>query len=155
MKFLPYIFFFALLLGSCKQSAGDPNTDNISTEEAPVDELAALESQVMTLHDEVMPKMQDITKILATLRSYKDDAVETPEGKTVYPHGLDNLMGDLKLAEQGMWDWMKAYSDTKAKLNPDQLESFYKKELESITKVKSDMLAAIEKGNAWIEANPK
>ncbi len=139
---------------SCKPSAADETTET-TTEEAPVDALTALESQVMALHDEVMPKMQDITKIMTTLRSYKDNATETPEGKIVYPHGLDMVMGDLKLAEQGMWDWMKAYSDTKAKLTPDQLESFYKKELASISKVKEDMLAAIVKGNAWIEANPK
>ncbi len=151
MKFLPYFLFFTLLMASCKQA---PSAD-IATEESPADALTTLENQVMTLHDEVMPKMQDISKILETLRSYKENAPETPEGKLVYPHGLDMLMGDLKLAEQGMWDWMKAYSDTKEKTAPDQLESFYKKQLLSITKIKSDMINAIDKGNAWIEANPK
>ena len=151
MKYLMYTALFLISAMACKQTA----TDQSSTEQIPVDNLAAIEAQVMAIHDEVMPKMQDITKMLATLRSYKEDAKETPEGKIVYPHGLDNVMGDLKLAEQGMWDWMKAYSDTKAKLPPDQLESFYKKELESVTKVKNDMLSSLEKGRAWLNENPK
>lgn len=148
------LLFFALFLVTtlaCKQTASDATT----TDQIPADNLAAIEAQVMAIHDEVMPKMQDITKMLATLRSYKDGAGETPEGKLVYPHGLDDVMGELKLAEQGMWDWMKAYSDTKAKLPADQLESFYKKELESVTKVKNDMLSSLEKGQAWLDENPK
>jgi hypothetical protein len=151
MKFLSYFLFLAVLAISCKPA----HTEETPVENAPVDELAVLEAQVMALHDEVMPKMQEITKLQTTLRSYKNEATETPEGKIAYPHGLDMIMGDLKLAEQGMWDWMKAYSDTKANLTPDQMESFYKKELVSITKVKTDMLKAIEKGQAWIDANPK
>ncbi len=151
MKFFSFILFFALVTISCKPSV----TDDKATKDTPNSELTSLEAQVMLIHDEVMPKMQDITKILATLRSYKEDAKVTPEERVVYPEGIDNVMKDLKLAEQGMWDWMKAYSDTKAQLTPDQLESFYKKELESVTKVKESLLSEIEKGNAWIAANPK
>lgn len=151
MKFLSYILFLSLIVVSCKQV----NTEETAIETDATSELVSMEAQVMALHDEVMPKMQEITKLQTTLRSYKNEATETPEGKIAYPHGLDMIMGDLKLAEQGMWDWMKAYSDTKANLAPDQLESFYKKELLSITKVKTDMNTAIEKGQAWIDANPK
>lgn len=151
MKYLIYTALFFISAMACKQAA----TEESTTEQIPADNLAAIEAQVMAIHDEVMPKMQDITKMLATLRSYKEGASETPEGKIVYPRGLDDVMGELKLAEQGMWDWMKAYSDTKAELPADQLESFYKKELESVTKVKNDMLSSLEKGQAWLDENPK
>ena len=32
-------------------------------------------------------------------------------------------LGRFKLADQGMWDWMKQYSDNKANVTPDQLMS--------------------------------
>ena len=86
MKLLPYFLFFALLAISCKQAPVEENAVEQATEDAPGNELASMEAQVMALHDEVMPKMQDISKILATLRSYKENASETPEGKIDYPH---------------------------------------------------------------------
>jgi hypothetical protein len=112
--------------------------------------LKTLEHQVMAVHDEVMPKMADITKLTAQLRAVKNSIKENQDGKMVSPDGLDELMGSLKLAEQGMWDWMKAYSDTKPTIKEDQLKSFYKSQLETITKVKQDMLGSIERAQTWL-----
>ena len=70
----------------------------------------------------------------------------------VSPDGLEELMGSLKLAEQGMWDWMKAYSDTKPTIKEDQMKSFYESQLETINKIKQDMLGSIEKAQTWLAA---
>lgn len=114
-----------------------------------------MEAEVMVIHDEVMPKMNDINDLSAQLREIRSNVVEDENGKSVSPEGLDDALKSLKLAEQAMWDWMKAYSDTKATLQEDQLKLFYEKEMEKITKVRQDMLDAIQKAQTWIEANPK
>ncbi|MBP6680579.1 MAG: hypothetical protein KA166_05270, partial [Saprospiraceae bacterium] len=141
MRVLSSILFASLLLLSCKPSTDAGNTSS----EDSANDLKALEDQVMAIHDEVMPKMADITKLTAELRAIKATIKENPDGKMVSPDGLEELMGSLKLAEQGMWDWMKAYSDTKPTIKEDQLKSFYKSQLETVTKVKQDMLGSIEK----------
>lgn len=146
MRVLTTIFFASLLLLSCKRSTSAENT---STEGATAD-LKALEDQVMAVHDEVMPKMADITKLTAELRAIKAKIKENPDGKMVSPDGLEELMGSLKLAEQGMWDWMKAYSDTKPTIQADQLKSFYEGQLITINKIKQDMLGSIEKTEIWL-----
>ena len=151
MRVLPFLFIAMSILLSCKPKAsGDP-----ASGESVNPELKALEAQVMAIHDEVMPKMKDINDILVQLRKIKATVKETPEGKLESPDGMEQVMGSLKLAEQGMWDWMKSYSDTKATLQEDQLKSFYEKELEKVNKVKADMLGSIEKGQAWLAAQPK
>ena len=148
MRVLTSILFASLLLLSCKPSTDAGNTSS----EGSANDLKALEDQVMAIHDEVMPKMADITKLTAELRVIKATIKENPDGKIVSPDGLEELMGSLKLAEQGMWDWMKAYSDTKPTIKEDQMKSFYESQLETINKIKQDMLGSIEKAQTWLAA---
>ncbi|HQW01547.1 MAG TPA: hypothetical protein PLR30_03680 [Saprospiraceae bacterium] len=148
MRVLSSILFASLLLLSCKPSTDAGNTSS----EGSANDLKALEDQVMAIHDEVMPKMADITKLTAELRAIKATIKENPDGKIVSPDGLEELMGSLKLAEQGMWDWMKAYSDTKPTIKEDQMKSFYESQLETINKIKQDMLGSIEKAQTWLAA---
>ncbi len=148
MRVLLLMIFCCFSVLACKP---DASTDSTSGD-SPSNELKMLEDKVLAIHDEVMPKMKDITDITAQLRAIKAGIKETPEGKLESPDGLEQVMGSLKLAEQGMWDWMKAYSDQKATLKEDQLKSFYEKEMVIVTKVKEDMLSSIEKAQAWLAA---
>jgi hypothetical protein len=150
MRVLLLLLFWSLSVLACKKAS---TTDSTSGDTPPT-ELQMLEDKVLAIHDEVMPKMKDINDITTQLRAIKSGIKETPEGKLESPDGFEQVMGSLKLAEQGMWDWMKAYSDTKAKLKEDQLKSFYEKELITVTKVKEDMLSSIEKAQAWLAAYP-
>jgi len=151
MRVLPILFIAMSILLSCKPATSADTGEG----EKGNPELKALEDQVMAIHDEVMPKMKDINDIMVQLREIKAAVKETPEGKLESPDGMEQVMGSLKLAEQGMWDWMKSYSDTKATLQEDQLKAFYEKELEKVNKVKSDMLGSIEKAQVWLAAHPK
>jgi hypothetical protein len=151
MRVLTFFIFCCFSALSCKPAS----TAETTTAETPDSETKILEDKVMAIHDELMAKMTDITKIEAQLRAIKATVKETPEGKMESPDGLEQVMGSLKLAEQGMWDWMKSYSDTKPTVTPDQLKSFYEKQLETINKIKEDMLSSIEKGQAWIAGYEK
>ncbi|HEY3387905.1 MAG TPA: hypothetical protein VGK46_15435 [Saprospiraceae bacterium] len=151
MRVLPFFLLIVSLLFSCKPGA---SSEKDGTSGASQD-LQALEKEVMAIHDEVMPKMKDINDLSAKLREIKSRFKEEESGKLNTPAGFEEVQGALKLAEQGMWDWMKSYSDTKVTLQEDQLKPFYEKELEKINKVKEDMLGAIEKAQTWIAAYPK
>lgn len=148
MRYSLFIPFLLLLLVSCKPKSAETTTPAETTETP----LQALEKQVMAVHDDVMPRMKEMTELSAQLRAIKSATKEDGSGKLNYPEGLEQVSDALKLAEQGMWDWMKAFSDTKATLKEDQLEAFYQKEMLSVTKVRTDMLSSIVKAKEWIEA---
>ena len=149
MRNLYFLVCLIAFVTSCKPGS---SSDKETMAETP-SEIQALENQVMAVHDEVMPKMKDINDLSAKLRAAKANIKEDEYGKKQSPAGLEEVQGALKLAEQGMWDWMKSFSDTKATLKEDQLKGFYEKELEKINKVKADMLSAMEKAQVWLASN--
>ena len=69
--------------------------------------------------------------------------------------GLDPALYALRSAEQGMMDWMKNYSDRKSQITEDLLPTFYEREMEKITQVKTDMLNSIDQANAWLDQHPE
>jgi hypothetical protein len=139
--FFGMLVIFSLIL-SCKQKPGESTS------------MSVTEDEVMKIHDEVMPKITDINRLSSQLRDIKNKAGQTPEGTPMVIEGLDETLHDLRNAEQGMMDWMKNYSDKKAELSPEQLEMFYKEELEKIKAVRDSMLSSIENANAWLAAHP-
>ena len=108
MKVVYLTFFLPALFLCCKQasSTGEPTSSDAKT----------IETEVMALHDKVMPKVNEITDLSAELRKYIAALPESADGRRETPDSLMQVMESLKLAEQGMWEWMKSYSDTKATL---------------------------------------
>src|SRR6187402_1890683 len=121
MKVLPFFLFAFLLLQACKPNSATES--GATSSETQGDQ--SMENKVMAIHDEVMPKMKDINDLSAQLRTVRQNLKEGEDGKLITPVGLDDAMSSLKLADQAMWDCMKAYGDTKATLPADQLNSFY------------------------------
>lgn len=90
---IKYMFFTALtliLFLSCK-------------EEGKKSETLTQMKEVMAIHDEVMPKMGTISKLVAELKP-KADSTETG---IIY----DEAMKDLQAAHKSMMDWMKGFGD--------------------------------------------
>lgn len=134
---------------SCEQKASNSSADtNDSTG------LGAMETEVLAIHDEVMPRMTEINKLSSQLRQIKASAGETEEGKPAVIEGLDEALQNLREAEQSMMDWMKEYGEGKEKAGPDGLKAFYEQELEKIKVVKANMLSSIDAANAWLAAHP-
>ncbi|MEO1010436.1 MAG: hypothetical protein AAFX53_03970 [Bacteroidota bacterium] len=71
---------------------------------------AAQMKKVMSIHDEVMPKMGQIGKLVAELKP-KVDSTEMG-GK------YNTAMKDLQAAHKGMMDWMKGFGD---RFDPDEI----------------------------------
>lgn len=145
MRHFLLICITLVALVACK--SGGPKGDGSETAGG---DAAAMEEKLMVLHDEAMPKLNEINRLTAELNQIRSNVGETPEGKKEYPDGLNQVAEALKLADQAMWDWMKAYSDTKPTIPADQLLSFYTKELEKIKSVNSGIDDSIEKAKSWL-----
>ncbi len=66
-------------------------------------DIEAMDREIMVLHDEVMPLMVDMKK-KRTLLEEKSMGIDSTQMAT-----FRDAIRDLKIAEDGMWDWMNQY----------------------------------------------
>ncbi|WP_419212884.1 hypothetical protein ACNR9Q_01835 [Maribacter sp. X9] len=132
MKNTLFIFFtvFVLSLTSCKE---DKKTEEPTRME-----------EVMAVHDEVMPKMPTLGKLVSQLK---------PMADSLGPESIEaKAMKDLQEANKAMMDWMQGFGD---RFDPDEImngkelseekKKWLKEEEEKINKVKADFKTSIEK----------
>lgn len=90
-KSLLLLALTASFLMQCKDTPGKEQTEEVTME------------SVIAVHDEVMPKMTDISQLVAELKPIADTAaVGDPHRKA---------MEDLQAAYKSMMDWMKGFGD--------------------------------------------
>ena|SRR5688572_3781429 len=156
MKFIFLLFFTAMLGVSCQPKPAEQESVEVevTTKNEVPEKFQTYEDQIMKIHDEAMPKMSDINNLSTQLKAIRDKAGKDAAGNPVKVGGLDEAIDELAKAEQWMMDWMKNYSETKNTLAPEHLEKFYQKELQKVENVKSTMINAIDKANAWLAAHP-
>ncbi|MEM7380771.1 MAG: hypothetical protein AAF361_06175 [Bacteroidota bacterium] len=90
LKYLVILTALLFLGGSCKQKA--------ESEKEP-----SQMDQVMAIHDEVMPKMGTIGKLVKELKSKADS--------TEMGMKYDKAMKDLQASHKSMMDWMRGFGD--------------------------------------------
>jgi len=144
LLFLPFLMLFVLF--SCKPAEKPADTTS---------DPKALEDQLMGVHDEVMPKLTEMQTLSADLRKIKTAIPENSGGKIVSPDGLDQNIEALRLAEQGMWDWMKQYHDQRDSVPADQLKPFLDHQMELLKSVENGVNTSIANAQAWLTANNK
>jgi predicted nucleic acid-binding Zn-ribbon protein len=135
-KFFLFILFLTFI-SACKDSPQKSDTPSQMKE-------------VMAIHDEVMPKMGDISKLVATLKS----KVDTTESGKEY----EKAMIDLQNAHKEMMDWMRSFGDrfnsdeilNDAALSPEKLK-WLDEEEQKIKKVKEDINSSIENAEKLLE----
>ena len=98
----------------------------------------------MKIHDEVMPKMGTLSKLVGQLKPLADSlGPESIEAKT---------MKDLQNANKDMMDWMQSFGNRfdadeimKGKELSDEKKKWLKEEEDKVIKVKEDINSSIEK----------
>jgi hypothetical protein len=129
------------LLTSCgestkKSEAQEP--EQISDEELIRQDLErdALLTQVMAIHDEVMPKMEDIMKLKSKLKDRED---------------ADEILDALETAEKAMMNWMRNFKAPSKDASFDQTMEYLEAQRESISQVRDQMLEAIANAEMALE----
>ena len=131
MKNILYTLFVAALVTftSCKETK--------KTEEPSKME------HVMSIHDEVMPKMGTLGKLVGQLKPMADSlGAESVEAKA---------MKDLQEANRSMMDWMQGFGDRfdseeimNGKELSDEKKLWLKEEVEKVQQVKENINSSIE-----------
>ncbi len=119
------LFFVSTILSCGSSSQGEEQT------------IESLKSEVLDIHDEVMPKMGELrtaSKSLMELSATSPDSLE-----------LRALASDIKAANDRMMDWMRNY-EPEFEGTDEEYFKYLEDQKIKIQKVKDDMLKSLEKG---------
>lgn len=139
-KHILALFFFAILFlsVSCKEEKKEETTSTENQME-----------KVMAIHDEVMPKMGQIGRLVGKLKSKIDTTATGME--------YGKAMKDLQDANTSMMDWMQGFGDrfdsdeimNGKELTPEKQELLNEEE-EKINVVKEKINSSIEKAEVLL-----
>jgi hypothetical protein len=135
---LLFILSIALLSWSCDNKSNDHSAHHEEVEPGGNQELY---DDVMDIHDEVMPKMDDIYKLKEKLKSQLTDAPNMAEEKR---REIEIIISRLEAASEGMMVWMRNFDPLPDSLGEEKARKYLEEQKEKVTKVKEDMLKAIE-----------
>ncbi len=141
-------FLFALVLmisWSCGQKSHDETHDHGSMEELEESPNQALYDEVMKIHDEVMPKMNDIYKVKEEL---KKKIANTPDMVEEKKKELQVTVQKLDSASDGMMVWMRNFNPLPDSLGEEQAREYLENEMEKVKKVRDDIKEALERATA-------
>ncbi len=101
----------------------------------------ALYDEVMKVHDEVMPKMDDIYKLKGQLKERIDNTPGMAEEKK---KEIESIIVRLDSASEGMMIWMRKFNPLPDSLGEEQAKEYLEGEMEKIKKVREDVRKALE-----------
>jgi Fungal specific transcription factor domain len=151
LQILAVLAIFSVM--SCTKS-GDHSTMNHDTdqtqEEGP---NQALYNQMMDVHDEVMPSMDEIMKLKRALR---EQIEKSPDMVIERKQELENVISNLDSASNSMMNWMHRiheFDPLADSVNQEKAREYLESEMEEIKKVKTLMTESIEKAKKEVSKN--
>ena len=108
--------------------------------------------EVMAIHDEVMPKMGKLGKLVGQLKPMADSlGAESPQAMA---------MRDLQIANKSMMDWMQDFGNRfdseeimEGKALTAEKQKWLNEEEEKVKNVKEQINSSIEKAEALLESS--
>ncbi len=137
MKTISGFLFLLLVLVACNKGAQTPSES--VTEDSP---NQILYDQVMDVHDEVMPKMDEIMKLK---RELQEEIANTPDMVVERKQQLEKIISNLDSASNSMMDWMHKFNPLPDTVDQEKARAYLEGEMERVKNVKTLMLESIEK----------
>jgi hypothetical protein len=148
MKNILPVLFLAILAGvwGCGQKSNDNGEHDHDHHEQTGDEgNQELYDEVMKVHDEVMPKMNDIYKLKEELKKEIAGAPDMVEEKK---KAIESMIAKLDSASESMMVWMRNFNPLPDSLGEEKAREYLEDQKKKVKKVKEDMLKAIEEAKA-------
>jgi len=134
-----------IIICGCTQKNQDNGEHSHHHEVAEEGGNQALYDEVMKVHDEVMPKMNDIYKLKEGLKKQIADSPNLVDEKK---KAIESTILKLDSASEGMMVWMRNFNPIADSLGEQKAREYLEDQQEKVKKVKEDMLAAIEEAKA-------
>lgn len=134
----------SLSLVSCNQKSehdGHEGHDAHAQDKTDISENQKLYNEVMKIHDEVMPKMNDIHKLKMSIREKIEKNPNLPQVERIK---LDAMYAKLDSANEGMMVWMREFRPLPDSVGEEKARLYLQNEMTRVQKVRDNMLKAIE-----------
>ncbi|HEU5145125.1 MAG TPA: hypothetical protein VFT90_00350 [Chryseosolibacter sp.] len=134
-----HLLFIVFLVFStaCKQKSSDEHQHHDNHQSSANQELY---DEVMSIHDEVMPKMNDIYK----LKTAKQTRLEMPGLPEQERQQIQNDIARLDSASEGMMIWMREFDPIPDSAGEAKARAYLEAELEKVKKVRENILEALQ-----------
>jgi len=100
-----------------------------------------LYDEVMKVHDEVMPKMNDIYKLKEQL---KNKIANTPDMVAEKKQQIEGTISRLDSASEGLMVWMRNFNPLPDSVGEQEARDYLESEMEKIKQVSEDVRKALE-----------
>lgn len=138
-----FLFIALLALWGCGQKSNHENHEHAAQDSLESTGNDALYEEVMKVHDEVMPKMNDIytlrEKLKGELATQKDLAEEKKKE-------IGATISKLDSASESMMIWMRGFRPLPDSLGEEKAREYLETEMEKVKKVKDEIQEALVKG---------
>ena len=131
---------FAVALWSCGNKSNEQDHDH-HHEAAEVSGNQELYNKVMEIHDEVMPKMDDIRQFKSKL---KDSLEKTTTLTAAERAQINALLAKLDSAGDGMMIWMREFRPLPDSLGEEKAREYLENEMERVKRVKENINSALK-----------
>jgi hypothetical protein len=136
-----------LLITSCGKQTQNENAEANENADLPDDVRVeqSLYDEVIAVHDEVMPKMENIMKLKGELVE-KADLLREEDANAPQLVEMETAIKDLESADEAMMHWMRNFQPQRDNVNHDAVVEYYTKQKISVDSVKMLMENALIKG---------
>ncbi len=145
MKCILSVLALVLIMASCgktSEHSGNGHDSDANADDSPNE---ALYNQAMEVHDEVMPKMEDIYQLKMNLQ---EQIANTPDMVVERKKQLEQIISNLDSANNAMMDWMHKFNPLPDSTDQELAREYLESEIERVKKVKELMIESIEKAEA-------
>jgi hypothetical protein len=138
---------------ACGNPANEPKPSGQSKTVSLEDSLY---KEVISFHDEAMPKMGKLIGYQKTLQAKIDSLgkmapSKMDEASKALKTRYEKLLSDLKTAEKEMNDWMDSFNPDPKFPSKEDLEKYWTDQHQKAKKMRDDILKSIDSAKATVE----
>jgi phosphoenolpyruvate-protein kinase (PTS system EI component) len=113
-------------------------------------EIESLKTEVIGIHDEVMPKMDEIMQLKQELQKNIDEQ-NNDSILSNSSNNAQNVISNLEKADNAMMNWMRNYDPEMEEMTTEEKLEYLQETKKDIQMVKEQMLSAISKSKEFLE----
>ena len=123
-------------LSGCQQQSSSEKSNSSPN----AGENQELYEEVMAIHDEVMPRMDEMYKLKRKLKDHLSQTTISADKQKEIAAAIKQL----DIASEGMMEWMRAFNPIPDSAGQEEGRTYLLAEKEKIQQVKEEMLQSIE-----------
>jgi len=141
----------AITMFSCNRSVDHSTMNHNGDQTLEEGPNQTLYNQMMDVHDEVMPKMDNIMKLK---RALQEQIEKSPDMLEERKHDLENIISNLDSASNAMMSWMHRlheFNPLADSIDQEKAREYLESEMEEIKRVKELINESIEQAKTEVE----